>query len=151
MTPTPTPTPNETTKDERSAISFVAFCVEGGQQKGNDPCPEGESLLVKFEWDKTTNTFVPEGGDPKGVTVTATKFKDNDPSEPVEATWTSSQTISTVVVKSGGDTCTYSGGTSGTVESCPVSGGSSALGQMSWFFPAIAVPLGVLVTIRRWR
>jgi hypothetical protein len=38
--------------------------------------------------------------------------------EPIQASWTSSQQISTVVVKSGTDECQFPGGTGGTVTSC---------------------------------
>ena len=104
---------------------------------------------MKFEWNGAA--FVPEGGDPMGVTVTATAFKENDPSEPVEATWTSAQTISTVVVKSGSEECTYPGGIAGTVESCPASGGSPDLATSGLVLTTVAVPLGVLGAIRRRR
>ncbi len=112
------PTTEEPTTEQptesQAAISFVAFCQAGGTQQGNDPCPDGESLLVKFEW--SGNSFQPEGGSSEGVSITDV-VTDGD-GEPISASWTSEESISTVVVKSATDDCEFSGGTSGSVESC---------------------------------
>ena len=122
---------DEDPENDGAAISFVSFCVENGDdnpgtQNGNpgnaenqtasQPCPDEEQQLVKFEW--TGNSFEPEGGDAMNISINATEFKDNDPTEPVEADWTSEQEISTAVVKSALDICNFSGGINGTVESC---------------------------------
>jgi predicted ribosomally synthesized peptide with SipW-like signal peptide len=112
---------NETTENMK-AISFVSFCTkaqatnQNGQTPSN-PCTGNTTQLVKFEW--TGNSFQPEGGDPMGISINATKFKDNDPTEPIKAQWTSNNTnIETTTIKSGQKICSQPGGTQGTTQSC---------------------------------
>ncbi|WP_232688270.1 hypothetical protein [Halobacterium zhouii] len=115
--------PTTTTTNNVAGISYIAFCVEGGNQTGSDPCPAGESLLVKFEWNDSS--FEPEGGDSMGVNIT--DVVTNGEGEPIAANWTSEDTISTVVVKSSTEECEYPGGTNGTVYSCGPPPGQSAI------------------------
>ena len=59
------------------------------------------SFLVKFEYDSDTETFVPEGGDAKGITLTI-YYNDEDPREAIRVDWTSSQYwICEIAVKAG--------------------------------------------------
>jgi len=55
-----------------------------------DTCPCG-NYLVKFEYDKDTRTFLPEGGDAKGIAITNITFNDDNPPEPMSVAWTSSE------------------------------------------------------------
>ncbi|MEF8785810.1 MAG: hypothetical protein V5A45_07740 [Haloarculaceae archaeon] len=91
---------------------------------GSDACPEGSVPLVRYE-----GTPLTAEGPAYGTSVTATEFKDGDPTEPVAAQWVSTQyDIVGAVVGSGGDVCTFTDSENdnptadnpdtGTVESC---------------------------------
>jgi hypothetical protein len=91
--------------------------TSAGEGEGNQPeaeCPEGTEFLVKFEWNGTA--FVPEGGDPKGVTITDVVL--DEEGEPTSVSFTSEVEIAVVAVKTGGGTTFVTiNGTSGTVSS----------------------------------
>jgi hypothetical protein len=87
---------------------------------GSNACPDGSVPLVRYEGTPLT----PEGP-AYGTSVTATEFKDGDPTEPVAAEWVSTQyDILGAVVGAGGNVCTFSDQAgdglpdTGTVESC---------------------------------
>jgi hypothetical protein len=96
-------------------------------------CPEGTEFLVKFEWNGTA--FVPEGGDPKGVTITNVVL--NEEEEPTSVSFTSEVEIAVVAVKTGGGTTFVTiNGTSGTVSSPDV----HAISHLTFCVPAEGPP-----------
>lgn len=97
-----------------------------------------------MRWEWTGTSFAPEG-DADGTTMTATEFKDNDPTEPIEAQWTSgTYNVSGAIVKAGTPTCTftYDDESSGTVETCDSSPNPDASGGTGQFPPQSILAAG---------
>src|SRR5918999_349266 len=78
------------------ALAAVPLSIAGAQQQGE--CPEGTTFLVKFEW--TGNSFVPEGGDDQGVTISNVRLDDDG--DPRGFDWTSETPIAAIFIKTGG-------------------------------------------------
>lgn len=138
---------NEDEDDESeslAAIGYVSFCVAGESGPGNEPCPDGERELVRFEAEG--GNFDPDG-DPSGVSIEATESKD-DGSGVVAAEWSAEEAVETVVVKAGPDTCDFDGGTSGTVRSCgppPGQDSPASVGASGTLHVILLVALSALV------
>ncbi len=63
---------------------------------GNQECPAGTVQLAKFNWDKDTSSYVPEGANTGGVAL-------GDGADDESVAWTSTSLVSKIVVKGGPD------------------------------------------------
>jgi hypothetical protein len=86
-------------------------------QSQQPSCPDGTTLLVKFDYDEGEDRFVVEEGGHMGVNVTITERKDGEP-DPLAVEWNSTTPIDAVVVKNGTENGTFyfDGATGGTVD-----------------------------------